>query len=153
MKILTSSFLLLLALSFNAVAKPNYEVIANAFFQTYKERTQFDKFLTFYADDMIFEDVFYRVKLKNKEQFSEFYDWHKGDFDRLANQHILRLDNVVVEHEQIVARGEFLRFSYNGKEMGPWPFVIWLEFDEHGKIIKQQDWINYSQTTTKKGEY
>ena len=150
MKIFT--FLLLFSLSFNALALSDYKQIAEEFFQVYKERKQFDKFLTFYAKGMKFEDVYYRIKLTDKNQFSEFYDWHKGDFDRLDNQHILRLDNLVIEGNQAVAKGEFLRFGYNGKKMGPWPFVIWLEFDQHGKIVKQQDWINYSQVDSKKGE-
>lgn len=78
-------------------------------------------------------------------QFRDFYDWQKGDFDRLNNQYILQLESLVVDGNSAVAQGAFLPFKFNGKKMGPWDFVIWLEFDEQGKVISQRDWINYSQ--------
>lgn len=151
MKILASAFLLLFTFSLHAANSIDYRKVAQEYFDTYKQRDDFEQLLSFYADELAFEDVFYQVKPSNKDQFSSFYDWNKGKFDRLENEHILTLDSLVVDNRQAVAKGSFLKFSYNGKTMGPWSFVIWLEFDQQGKIIKQQDWINYSQQSASKG--
>lgn len=151
MKLLLLLLLVLFNFRVDAASTVNYHQVANDFFQTYKERKDFEKFLTFYAEDVVFEDVFYQVNLTNKEQFEAFYDWHKGSFDRLDNQHILNIETIVIEQGRVVARGEFLPFRYDGKSMGPWPFAIWLEFNQEGKIIKQQDWINYSHKNPTKG--
>lgn len=126
-------------------AEANIRETATELFDTFKQRKDFAQFLTFYDKNVQFEDVFYKVKLSNKMQFRDFYDWQKGDFDRLNNQYILQLESLVVDGNSAVAQGAFLPFKFNGKKMGPWDFVIWLEFDEQGKVISQRDWINYSQ--------
>lgn len=151
MKNIILVLVLLLSCGVHATDSPNYQQLATDLFQTYKQRQDFKAFLNFYADDMAFEDVFYQVNLHSKKDFADFYDWNKGKFERLNNPHILRVDSLVTDKAQVVARGEFLQFRYNGKEMGPWRFVIWLEFNQHGKVIKQIDWINYSQKNKTKG--
>jgi hypothetical protein len=44
----------------------------------------------------------------------------------------------------VVAQGYFKPFSYDGKSFGPWRFVIILEFNDDGKIVREIDWINYT---------
>ncbi len=127
------------------VAKADIRATALELFDTFKQRKDFERFLTFYDKNVQFEDVFYKVKLINKAQFRDFYDWQKGDFDRLSNQYILQLDTLAVDGNSAVAQGTFLPFKFNTKKMGPWDFIIWLEFNEQGKVISQRDWINYSQ--------
>lgn len=145
MKVFTVFALLTLSYFCQAQNKVNYNRLAQEYFHSYQQRTDFESFLNFYHADVEFIDILSKVELNSKQQFADFYDWQKGHFDRLDNKHILRLDNLVVDDDTAVARGVFLPFKYNGKRMGPWDFVIWLEFDQQGKIIRQQDWINYSQ--------
>lgn len=145
MKIKLIFVISLLMLSPFVVAKDEIRATALDLFDTFKQRKDFERFLTFYDKNVKFEDVFHKVKLTNKAQFLDFYDWQKGDFDRLSNQFILQLDTLVIDGNSAVAQGTFLPFKFNGEKMGPWDFVIWLEFNEQGKVISQRDWINYSQ--------
>jgi hypothetical protein len=56
----------------------------------------------------------------------------------------LEVTALTAQGSRVVAQGYFKPFSYDGKFFGPWRFVIILEFNDDGKIVREIDWINYT---------
>lgn len=123
------------------------EQVAREYFATFAARSDWDKLLSFYRYDMTFEDVMLQIKIFNKNDFQEFYNWPEGDF-RSASPDLphLVLDHLVVNDSIAVGRGHFNPFYYYG-ELQEWrwgsEFTIWLFFDEQLKIKHQIDFIEY----------
>ena len=150
-----NSLLLLLAILLSACSasvtktppissKINIEAKANAYFSLYKKRENFTAFINFYAENVRFKDIVYGVSLEGKHNLAEFFNWHRGEFSVLDQKDILTIDQLVVSGNQVITTGIFHQFIFNGKQLGPWQFIIRQEFNEQGLIIYQEDWINYS---------
>lgn len=127
--------------------KAKVEQVAREFFTTFAERKDWGKMLSFYRYDMHFEDVMLQIKIFNKEDFKNFYNWEEGEFQKLAaDQPHLVLKSLVVNDSIAVGTGYFNPFYYNG-ELQDWKwgseFTIWLQFDEQLKIKRQVDFIEY----------
>lgn len=116
---------------------------AEAYYRLYAERTDFDAFMAFYAENAELRDMGYGSHLQSKAAIADFFDWNRGDVTVLEGAS-LSVDNHVVQGNTVVTRGHFTRFMYRDVQMGPWYFVIWLEFDDKGQIVRQTDWINYT---------
>ncbi|MEM6699523.1 MAG: hypothetical protein AAF599_14065 [Bacteroidota bacterium] len=122
---------------------------ALAFFETFAERTDWDKFCSFYRDDLHFKDIMLQLDLDSLWKFKRFYQWEEeGDsFKKLSpEQDHLTLQLLVVEGNTAAAKGHFNPFHYDGILVNTaWgmEFTIWLSFDENLKIIEQIDWIEY----------
>lgn len=95
-----------------------------------------------YAEDAILQDLVYGHHAQGKCAIADFYNWNRGDVELLETAS-LKVDELRVDGRTAIARGRFLRFRYGEQTLGPWRFVIWLTFDENGKIVRQYDWINY----------
>ncbi|KZN66159.1 hypothetical protein N473_11360 [Pseudoalteromonas luteoviolacea CPMOR-1] len=115
------------------------------YISTYQARTDFQRFLSFYADDVVLEDMLYGYKVTSKQQLAEFFNWQSQDVLVLNSQHTLSIEQKIVSIEErtAVLRGIFNPFLYHGKQLGPWRFTTVLHFNEQGLIRYQQDWINY----------
>ena len=126
------------------------EKTAKAFFATFAERKNWRKFCSFYREDMVFEDVMLQIKLDSLWQFKRFYKWdEEGElFKKLTpDQDHLTLTSLVANDSVAVGRGRINPFYYYGQLVdAEWgmEFTIWLYFDEHLKIKKQIDWIEYA---------
>ncbi|MEO0337850.1 MAG: nuclear transport factor 2 family protein [Bacteroidota bacterium] len=122
-------------------------VQAEAFFETYAEREDWEKFCSFYSEDMQFEDVLLQLKLDSLWQFQRFYNWPDGNFQKLSpDQEHLIIDEMVVDENTVVARGNFQPFYWYDQPVKPiWGMqaTFWLHFDEDLKIDHQIDWIEY----------
>ena len=126
------------------IERNSVTAIAEHYFAVYAERKDFERFIQFYAEDAQLTDVVYGNSVQGRNNIATFFNWSAGDFAAVNPGAILEVHQQVVSGDLIVTSGVFLPFRYAGKELGPWEFTIWLELDEQGKIIKQQDWINYS---------
>jgi len=122
----------------------NLAEVVNDYFSVYSQRNDFERLISFYAEDAIFEDIIYGNLLKNKTGIKNFLAWDKGEFKVLSGPEILSITKQVVGENHAVTEGFFHGFSYDGQQLGPWLFVIIQEFDSSNKIIKQTDWINYT---------
>ena len=118
------------------------ETLARDFFQVYAKRSNIEALMAFYADNAVIEDIVYGEKVEGKNAIRQFYDWGSEHVSLLTPESI-ELLNLLVQDRVAVGRGVFHPFRYYDQQLGPWRFIIWLEFDENGKIIKQVDWINY----------
>ncbi len=115
---------------------------AEAFFQVYADRSDFETFLDFYAEDAVVEDIVNGDLIDGRDAIRAFFDWSNPRVVR-AHDQALVLSSLVVEGRSAVARGHFTEFHYDGQPLGPWRFMIVLEFGADGKIRRQEDFINY----------
>jgi len=123
------------------------------YFETFSERSDWDKFCSFYREDLHFKDIALQLDLDSLWKFKRFYKWdEEGDrFKKMyPEQKHLNLQSLVVEGNTVAARGHLNPFYYGGtlvnSEWGM-EFTIWLRFDENLKIIEQIDWMEYDPIT------
>lgn len=118
--------------------------IVDDYFNVYSQRTDFERLMYFYDNNVQFEDIVYGNIFKNKKEVREFLAWDRGEFKILSDDRALTVTKQVIEKNTVVTQGFFHKFSYDGQVLGPWLFVIVQEFNSQNKIIKQTDWINYT---------
>jgi len=137
--------MILLCVSHKSYANQNQlKFIVQQYFDIYAQRKDFKRFMSFYAKDATLKDIIYGNDLRNKIEIQSFLNWHNGKFDRLGSKNILTVTNQIIENQTAITEGYFHKFRFNGKDFGPWLFVISLEFNEENKISKQTDWVNYT---------
>lgn len=145
--------LIVIVTACNSENKRSYEqevrLKAKDYFNTFSERSDWEKLCSFYREDLKFKDVLLQLELDSLWKFKRFYKWdEEGDrFKKLSpDQEHLGLQSLVVEGNMAVARGRVNPFYYDGalidSEWGM-DFTIWLYFDEDLKIIEQHDWMEY----------
>ena len=117
---------------------------AELFFDVYAERTDFERFMAFYADDAILEDLIYGHIAQGKSEIRAFLNWNDGKFALSNGATAMRVNKLHADGRYVYAQGVFNAFSYSGKPHGPWRFLIALEFNREGQIIRHIDWINYT---------
>ena len=126
---------------------------AQDYFQTFADRTDWDKLCSFYRADMQFEDITLQLNLDSLWQFKRFYNWEgEGEaFQKLTpEQDHLTIYSLVTNDSVAVARGRVNPFKYYGEHIDiDWgmEFTIWLYFDDDLKIRKQIDWMEYDPDT------
>ena len=126
---------------------------ARDFFNTFADRNDWDKFCSFYREDVAFKDIILQLELDSLWQFKRFYNWDgEGDaFKKLTpDQKHLILESLVANDSVVVGKGYFNPYYYHGQLVDTdWgmEFTIWLYFDEQLKIYKQIDWIEYDPQT------
>lgn len=118
--------------------------IVGDYFSVYSHRNDFERLMSFYENNVQFEDIIYGNSFKTKREIKEFLAWDKGEFTVLSGERILTITKQIQEGNTVVTQGFFHEFIYNGQKMGPWLFIIDQEFNSQNKIIKQTDWINYT---------
>ncbi len=123
------------------------------YFDTFAERSDWDKLCSFYREDVHFRDIMLQLELDSLWKFKRFYKWdEEGDrFKKLSpEQKHLNVQSLVVEGNTVACRGHLNPFYYDGvlvdSEWGM-AFTIWLRFDENLKIIEQIDWMEYDPVT------
>ena len=123
------------------------------YFETFAERSDWDKLCSFYREDVHFKDIMLQLDLDSLWKFKRFYKWdEEGDrFKKMSpEQKHLNLQSLVVEGNTAAGKGHLNPFYYDGvlvdTEWGM-EFTIWLRFDENLKIIEQIDWIEYDPNT------
>lgn len=123
------------------------------FFETFSERSDWDKFCSFYRDDVHFKDITLQLELDSLWKFKRFYKWdEEGDrFKKLSQeQEHLNLQSLIVNENIVAAKGQINPFYYDNVLVDTdWgmEFTIWLRFDENLKIIEQIDWMEYDPNT------
>ena len=122
--------------------KNNLHHIVKEYYATYQSRSDFDKFLDFYDDNMILEDIINGDKINGKAALKIFFDWKNPSYKKL-NEHTLIISEQIIEKNKAVTSGYFTAFEWGGQKFEEMHFTTILIFNEKGKIIKHTDWINY----------
>lgn len=138
------SFVILfgVALLIQCGSKQNISPIVDTYIDIYQKRQDFDGFLDLYAEDMILEDMVAGWKIEGKDQFREFFNWPDTRFEKFE-PNTFEILSTVVEGNQAVIHGYFTPFRWDSTSVEAMQFTTILDFDEHGKIVKHIDWINY----------
>jgi hypothetical protein len=145
MRIILSLLIALLLNGCVSTSKNNkLSQVVNDYFDIYSKRDDFNKFMTYYADNAKFKDIIYGNSFNSKVEIRSFLDWDKGVFKILNGTRALTVTRHLFGKNTVITEGFFNAFSYDGQKFGPWLFVITQEFDSNNKIIKQTDWINYT---------
>ena len=116
--------------------------IAEEYFETYKARKDFNKFLSFYDEQIVLEDIINGDRITGKRNVKAFLNWNNSKF-KLIDSVALKLDYLVVEENKAVAKGHFKPFQWGEVMVDAMHFTTILTFNEANKIVKQVDWINY----------
>ncbi len=122
---------------------------ASEYFDTFAERTDWEKLCSFYREDMKFTDIALQLEIDSLWQFKRFYKWDDtvSTFRKLTpDQKHLTVYSLVANDSVAVARGRVNPFYYNDELIDvSWgmEFTIWLYFDEDLKIKRQVDWMEY----------
>ncbi|TMN93911.1 hypothetical protein CWB72_00060 [Pseudoalteromonas phenolica] len=116
------------------------------FISIYQARVDFDAFLKLYADSAQLEDLVYGHHAQGKSEIAAFYNWNDGNFKVIDDLKTFKVEHLIIDEQQrqAVITGHFNEFIYHEQQMGPWRFVMTLQFNEKGLITHQQDWINYT---------
>ncbi len=122
----------------------NLKKITEHYFELYKERENFEEFMEFYDENAVLEDIVYGNYIESKSKIAAFLNWHDVNFSSGSVAQTLVIQKQVFDNNIVVTEGYFTPFAYAGSDMGPWRFVIWLEFDQNNKIVRHVDWINYT---------
>ena len=125
---------------------PTIKPQVEQFISIYQARVDFDAFLKLYADSAQLEDLVYGHHAVGKSGIAAFYNWHGGNFKVIDDLKTFKVEHLIIDEQQrqAVITGHFNEFIYHEQQMGPWRFVMTLQFNEKGLITHQQDWINYT---------
>lgn len=116
--------------------------IAEEYFETYKARKDFNKFLDFYDEQIVLEDIINGDRILGKRNIKAFLNWDNPEF-KLIDTVVLVVENLILDENKVVANGHFTPFQWGDSKIEAMHFTTILFFNENKKIIKQVDWINY----------
>ncbi len=139
---------LVISLFFYSCSNKETSLVENTtdqFYQTFNERQDFEKFLSFYAEEAILEDIVNGDRIEGKEALKNFFDWTNPDFQLLEDNSLV-VSEQIIQNNKAVVQGYFTPFKWGTAEFEAMHFTTILSFNEEGKIIKQVDWINYPAT-------
>ncbi len=97
-----------------------------------------------YAEDAEVVDMIYGNELVGKDAIAGFLAWDDAPVEVVGGGPALVVERQVSDGSSVAAEGYFRRFEFNGEELGPWRFTIWLTFNAEGRIVREVDWINYT---------
>ena len=125
------------------------KAVAEQYFATFADRSDWEKLLSFYREDMRLEDVLLQIQLDSLWQFERFYKWDdEGEnFKKLTpDQDHLTIRSLIANDSVAVGYGRVNPFYYYDRLVDvEWGMqaTFFLYFDEDLKIKKQVDWIEY----------
>lgn len=137
--------LLIFGLFFNACSidkESTIERIVEDYYKIYNKRQDIDKFIGFYDNDILLEDIINGDRIEGKSDLRNFLNWGNPDFKTLEGISLRITEKIITENKAVV-KGYFTKFQWGENEFEPMHFTTILTFNKSNKIIKQVDWINY----------
>lgn len=121
------------------------ELIAREYFETYAQRTDFNKFINFYDQEVELRDIVNGDEIKGRQNLASFFNWAHPDL-KMIHDRALVLEDLIIAENKAIGKGHFTEFKWGESTFGPMHFTMILIFNEQGKITRQTDWINYPIT-------
>ena len=118
------------------------ESIIEEYFETYDKRQDLDKFLDYYDNNIVFEDIINGDMIIGKSNLRNFLDWGNPNF-KMLESNSLKITEKIIQENKAAIKGYFTKFQWGENEFEAMHFTTILVFNDSGKIIKQVDWINY----------
>lgn len=136
------NFLISVLLLSCSASTPNTRKVVADYYVTYQAHDDFGKFMEFYDDKVVLEDMINGDKIEGKEALRNFFNWSNPDLQQIGNDFMV-VEEVIVEGNKAVAKGYFAPFKYGESEFEAMQFTTILTFNDAGKIVRHVDWINY----------
>lgn len=137
--------LLIFGLLFNACSVDKdriLERVIDDYYKTYNKRQDIDKFMSFYNDDILFEDIINGDRIEGKPALKSFFNWGDTNFKSLDSNNLV-ITETIIDGKRAVVKGYFTKFKWGESDFEPMHFTTILTFGSADKIIKQVDWVNY----------
>ena len=137
-------FCLVAGLTFHSCSRTESSIdkIVEDYYKTFNKRQDFEKFLSFYDEEIILEDIVNGDRIIGKKELGNFFDWNNTNFKSL-DKNSLVIERTIIENNISVVKGYFSKFQWGDFKFEPMHFTTILTFNESKKIVKQVDWINY----------
>lgn len=116
--------------------------ITDDFYRTYNDRKDHEKFMGFYSDNVVLEDIVNGDSIDGRQKLSSFFDWNNENYSALEPNTLVVFDKLF-DKDKAIIQGYFSRFKWGDFEIKRMHFITILTFNKKGKIVKQVDWINY----------
>lgn len=129
-------------LGYNSMNKKSIQGIVDSYYETYQQRTDWQGFLNFYAEDVVLLDYVGGYKIEGKTTFAQFFNWPDARFKKGA-ANALEITSQTLTENTVTTQGYFTPFSWGDIQVEAMQFTTILEFNGDGKIAKHTDWINY----------
>ena len=123
--------LIFLSCSTNS-GRPQISKIVDEYYSVYKERDDFQKFLNFYDEEVILEDIISGDKIVRKKSLSNFFDWENPSFIKIDTATLVISDQII-QDTKVVTKGYFTKFKWNETTFEAMHFTTILIFNESGK--------------------
>jgi hypothetical protein len=120
-------------------------MIVEEYYETFNKRQDFNKFLSFYDEKVILEDIVNGDRVIGRKELTNFFDWNNPNFKSLDSNSLI-IESIIIDNKTSVIKGYFSRFQWGNSEFESMHFTTILTFNESKKIVKQVDWINYPPT-------
>ncbi|MCR9131625.1 MAG: hypothetical protein NXI08_03590 [bacterium] len=135
-------WLVILCIGCTTSSSENLTDVAERYYQTYAERSDFNDFLSYYDSAVVFEDIVSGVSLDGVDELKEFFNWENPDL-QLIDTVSLVVEELYIDDNTIISKGFFTPFQWHNTMYEAMHFTTVLTLNEKGKIVKQVDWINY----------
>lgn len=145
LQFLTLALLGLVFYSCKTEESDNIKAITTAYYQTFNARKNLKKFIAFYSDNIVLEDIINGDRITGKKALSNFFNWENPAFEAL-DSNTLSIEKIIIQGNNAVIKGHFSKFKWGKSKFEAMHFTTILTFDRLGKISKQVDWINYPAT-------
>ncbi|PWJ42546.1 nuclear transport factor 2 family protein [Sediminitomix flava] len=129
----------------NCDVKPSESNIENTvrdYIKTYQERKNYKKFLSFYSDEIVFEDILNGNRAIGKDNFKLNFDWENPHLVLLTSKPY-EVEDLIIQNNQATITGYFNPFKWHDQNIEAMYFTTILTFDEDQKIVKHVNWVNY----------
>ncbi len=127
--------------------KDKLTLIATEYFETYSERIDMTRFMSFYHDSVFFSDSILQIDFHSAQELKEFYNWSNSSFRKHPDfPKTLVIEQLLISQDAVVGNGYFTPFYYMDKLYGQenlMNFSIQLYFNEDNLIVRHIDWIHY----------
>lgn len=109
-------------------------------------RKNIAQFLSLYDEKIQYEDISFKDKKVGKEMLKAKFEVEWNDSLRTFHESYpkaISVENVFYDNDKVIIKGMILPFYYNKNLIEHKRFITCLYFNDKGKIIKQEDWIDY----------
>ncbi len=128
--------------------KGKLKAIANGYYLAYNEHNV-DNILRFYADTAVLIDVNLNHQVSGHDEFRRIAEDAFYGQSKVYKNMRFEVYGMQQDGYKLTVKGEMQGIQWNEGYLENWPFVSHIYFNEKGRIIKQEDHIEYPKQVKK----
>jgi len=144
--ILIASLVLLLLFSCKNSTQNPFQKQADIYIKLISERKDVNSLMDLYSDSIQYDNMVIDEKFTSKDALftQRKLEWKDSLYQFQAEfPKAISIENISYFNNNIILKGIITPYLYNDKIIPHKKFVTSLYFNSKGKIIKQEDWIDY----------